>query len=597
MGGFRLYRTGSPYNAVELPAIDYCQSFDTMFITHLDHPVTKLTRADHDSWSFTQVSFGPDISPPASATATATVVNVDSSNGGNAYFPQPSTYVVSAVNEDTGQESRASAASTAVNDLGLKRNYTTISWSAVSGATFYRIYKSMNAATFGFIGETTETSFRDDNINADLADAPVVGWNPFATQGNYPSTVCFFEQRLWLGKTRNAPNAVYGSRSADFENMDKARPLKADDALAIACSSGKVNAINQLVPAKNLLALTSDSLFVVRGANDDYLSPSPPPKVERQNGRGASTLKALLIDNVTFFQPSIGTEVRTMDFDFQIDGFQSNDVSIFSPDFFNNHQIIDWCYAGEPLSVIWAVRDDGKLLAFTWQQEQQVWGWTEMKIDGEVQSICAVAENGEDRVYLIVKRRIGGDDVYYVEHMASAKWTDFADACFLDCAITYAVDEARDRFDRLDHLEGKTVWALADGFVVKNLVVIDGAVTLPDPASLVTIGLPVVAEVETLPLTLQAENGASTGKLQTTGRAALQIVDTIGITVGRKSDLQNDVITRTQEPLGKQANPYSGVVRAQMDQAVGFETTIVIQQANPLPMKVTAAYVEAKSAG
>lgn len=597
MGGFRLYRAGSPYNASELPAIDYCQSFDTMFIAHLDHPVTKLARADHDDWSFSQVAFGPDIAAPTGATAVSTIANVDATNNGNAYFPQTASYVVSAVNEGTGQESRASSSASASNDLGLKRNYTTINWTASADATFYRVYKSMNGATFGFIGETTATTFRDDNINADLADAPVVGWNPFDGAGNYPSTICFFEQRLFLGKTRNAPNAIYGTRSGDFENMDKARPLKADDSLAIACSSGKVNAINQLVPSKNLLALTSDSLFVVRGANDDYLSPSPPPKVERQNGRGASALKALLIDTVTFFQPSIGTEVRTMGFSFEIDGFQSNDVSVFSPDFFTGHRIVDWCYAEEPLSVVWAVRDDGKLLAFTWQQEQQVWGWTEMEIDGEVQSICSVAEEGEDRVYLIVKRVIGGEDVYYVEHMASAKWTDFSDACFLDCAITYSLEEGRTRFDRLDHLEGKSVWALADGFVVKGLTVTGGAIVLPDPAMLVTIGLPVIAEAETMPLTFQAQDGASSGRKQVTGRAHLQVVDTVGMTVGRTAEKQNDVVTRTDEPLGKQSNLYSGVVRAQMDQVVSFETSIVIQQANPLPMKVTAAYVEARNGG
>ncbi|QGP80002.1 hypothetical protein [Sphingobium sp. CAP-1] len=597
MGGFRLYRAGSPYNAVELPAIDYCQSFDTMFAAHLDHPVTKLTRADHYDWSFAQVSFGPDIIAPTGVAAVATVANTDASNAGNAYFPQTASYVVSAVNDETGQESRASSSSSAVNDLGLKRNYTTITWSAATGATFYRIYKSMTGATFGFIGETTGTTFRDDNINADLSDAPVVGWNPFEGIGNYPSTVCFFEQRLFLGKTRNAPNAIYGSRSSDFENMDKARPLKADDALAIACSSGKVNAINQLVPSKNLLALTSDSLFVVRGANDDYLSPSPPPKVERQNGRGASTLKALPIDDVTFFQPSIGSEVRAMGFNFEVDGFRSNDVSVFSSDFFTGHRIIDWCYAEEPLSIIWAVRDDGKLLAFTWQQEQQIWGWTEMDIDGEVQSICCVAEKGEDRVYLIVKRHIDGEDVYYVEHMASAKWNDFTTACYLDCAITWALDEERSHFDRLDHLEGKEVWALADGFVVKGLTVIDGAVDLPDPAMIVTIGLPVIAEVETMPLSFQAQDGQSDGKKQVTGRAHLKIVDTVGMTVGRSRAQQNDVVTRTDEPLGKQANLYSGVVRAQMEQMVSFETSIVIRQANPLPMRVTAAYLEVRNGG
>lgn len=596
MGGYRVYRKSTMYAYSTLDSLGYAQRFDGMYVAHLDHPPRKITRAGHTDWTIDTIAFGPTIAAPGSVSAVATIANTDAANSGNAYFPQTSAYVVSAVNEETGQESRASASASALNDLGLKRNYTSVSWSSVAGATYYRVFKSMNGASYGYIGETTGTTFRDDNINGDLSDAPIVGYNPFSGADNYPSVVAFHEQRLFFGKTRNAPNAIYGSRSADFENMDKARPVKGDDSLAIACASGYVNAINQLIPAKNLIAGTSDGIFLIKGANDDYLSPSPPPKAERQNGSGASTLKGLQIDDVTFFQPSVGTEVRTLGFSFEVDGLQSNDVSVYSPDFFVGHRIIDWCYAKEPLSVIWAVRDDGKLLAFTWQREQQVWGWTEMVIDGQVLSVCSVAEDGEHRVYLIVKRYINGEDQYYLEHMGSAKWVDFKAACYLDCSVTYSLETPRSYFDRLGHLEGKSVWALADGFVVKGLTVVNGAVTLPDEVLQVTIGLPVVATAETMPLNPETPAGASTGSVGTTGRAHLRLVDSLGVTAGRKEDRQEAVVTREGEPVGSPAKLFSGIVRVQMEQAVAYETTVVIQQSNPLPMRVTAAYMEAKNA-
>jgi len=596
MGVARLYKVGSPYNAVELPSVDYAQSFDTMYLVHIDHPVGKLTRQSHTSWLFSDVGFGPKIDPPATVTATATNPNTDSANSGNAYFPQPFQYVVSAINESSGQESRASSASSATNDLSLKRNANGIVWSAVADASLYRIYKATNTGAFGYIGETQSLSFTDDNINPDLSDAPIIGDNPFAAPGDYPSSICFFEQRAFFGRTRNRPNAIYGSRSADFENMDHARPLKGDDALSLAATSGKVNAVNQLIPANNLLALTSDSVFQIVGANDDYISPSPPPKVRRQNGRGASDLKALLIDSVTFFQPNIGTEVRTLGFSFEIDGLTSNDISIFSPQFFLNHRIVSWCYAEEPLSVIWAVRDDGHLLAFTWQQEQQVWGWTEMVVDGFVVSVAAVPERGEDRVYLIIRRTIGGVDRYYVEQMGSSKWTDTKRAIYLDCARAYAFTSPVMTVDKLDHLEGRSVWALADGFTVKGLTVINGSVALPNAASIITVGLPMVATAETMPLNLQRPDGSGLGTKQTTGRAHLRVVDTLGITAGRSEATQEPVVTREDEPLGTQADLFTGVVRIEMDQQVGFDTTVVIQQSNPLPMRVTAAYLEASGA-
>ena len=126
---------------------------------------------------------------------------------------------MSAVNDLTGQESRASVAVTVTNDLGLKRNYNQIAYSGVADGTFYRIYKSENGAAFGFIGETTALTFRDDNINADLSDAPIVGWNPFDGPGNYPSSVSFFEQRLFFGGSPQFPQHIWGSAAGDYDTF------------------------------------------------------------------------------------------------------------------------------------------------------------------------------------------------------------------------------------------------------------------------------------------------------------------------------------------------------------------------------------------
>ena len=230
------------------------------------------------------------------------------------------------------------------------------------------------------------------------------------------------------------------------------------------------------------------------GSDGGYLTASPPATVRRQIGRGSSRLNALVIDNVVFYAPSVGSGVRSINYKFEADGLTSDDVTIFSPHFFEDMRIVDWCYAQEPRSVIWAVRSDGKLLAFTWEQAQQVWGWTLCDTDGFVISCCSIPENGEDRVYLIVRRTVGGVERTFIERMASAHWSEIEDCCFLDCAVSYAYDEPRSTFRNLWHLEGRTVWGLVDGFVVKDLVVENGRVTLPASAGAVrtaTFGLTV----------------------------------------------------------------------------------------------------------
>ena len=62
-------------------------------------------------------------------------------------------------------------------------NTITISWTAVAGAEKYDVFKEDNGI-FGFIGETTGTSFTDDNIEADLTDTPPQQKNPFFGPNN-----------------------------------------------------------------------------------------------------------------------------------------------------------------------------------------------------------------------------------------------------------------------------------------------------------------------------------------------------------------------------------------------------------------------------
>jgi hypothetical protein len=593
MSAARIYRTFSPYYGADLPEIDWEQSADTMYLAHLSYPPNKLVRASHTSWTFTNLTFAPTVTTPSGVSATPTYVNTDSANSGAADNPQVARYVVTAIDDDTGRESRASSIVSATNSLNLTKNWNTIAWSAVAGAERYRVYKSNNTSDFGYIGTTDQLTFRDDNIGPDFSDGPPQAYNPFPTSDDYPSTVTFYQQRLGWARSNNHPNAMWFSRSGEYENMDISRPLKASDSLSFALVAGKVNAVNQLVPMNQLLALTSDSVFAVSGGPEGFLTPSN-IVTQRQTGRGSSRLNPLIIDNVSFYQTSIGAAVRTLGYEFQSDGYNSNDITIFSPHFFRGHTIVSWAYSAEPLSVVWAVRDDGSLLAFTWQQEQQVWGWTLCETDGAVESVCTISENGEDRLYLTVRRTINGVSRLFIERMASALWDDVSQTCFMDAAITYAFDTPQTVLRNLDHLEGKNVVALADGAVISGLTVSGGIVTLADEASYVTIGLPFTATVETLPLAQQTQGGWSLARPQQVSRVELRVKDSRGFLVGPSDDNLIEPRVRSSEPYGSPPNLQTGMVEAILPPMIrsgdrgDAGVTIVVQSPDPLPLTLTA---------
>jgi hypothetical protein len=594
----RVYRVGSPYNSSELVEIDSEQTADVLYLAHTNHPPTKLTRGGHTLWTFADVAFTPVIAAPGGVGGSATTPNTDSANSGNAYFPQPATYVVTAYNELTGQESRASATVTLTNDLALKRNYNTVSWSAVAGATEYRVYKAENSQLYGHIGRTSALTFRDDNIGPDLGQGPPIADNPFDSAGNYPGCVTFFEQRSVWGRTTNRPNAVFFSRSADYENMDFTRPTVENDAFVIGLVANKVNVVNQLTPTKDgLLALTSNNIFSILGSNQDYLTAAPPPRIRPEISRGSSRLNTITIDNVSFYETAKTGEIRTIGFNFEIDGIKSDDITIFSRHLFENFDTVAWAYGEKPASAIIMIRDDGKALCLTWDQAQQVWGWTLWETDGWFRGVTVVTEGGEDRFYLLVERERGGDTALFVERMASELWEDQVDACYLDCARTFTNEVAVDVVDRMDHLEGRTVVAWVDGAAVTTyngqpLVVTDGRVQLPVAGLKITVGLSYEALIETLPLAVQTGQGWSVARPQQAKKVSINLKNSRNVKAGVDEDQLFEIKTRENEDWDAPIDLFTGWQEVDMAGTSGNETVVTIKSDAPTPMHVAAVLVE-----
>lgn len=600
MGIARLYIAGTPFNAVDLAGLDHVQSADVIYFAHINYPPQKITRLGHTEWDFSPVSFGPVADPPTGVNAVASSPNQDTtlSNGdtnqNSQWYPRAKTYAVASVYV-SGQISRLSASSTAVNDLGLKGNYNTVSWTADPDADYYLIFAhDNNSQSFGYLGRSETNSFVDGDggVAPDYADGPRIGEDPFDGDGNYPSTVTFHQQRLFWGRTINKPNGIWGSQSADFENMDTSRPTKADDATTFALVSDRVNAVQQLASLKSLLALTSDGIFSIGGQDGGALTATQISS-ERQIGRGASRLDPLVIDSVLFFRPNQGSSIRTLGYTFEADGYRSNDVAIFSPHFFDGFDIVSWAFQQEPYACIWAVRSDGKLLCFTWEQEQQVWGWTLCETSGLVEGVAVITEMGMDRVYLAVRRTLAGQEDVFIERMALPLLVseDLVDSCYLDCAVTQKTEEPTDTITNLQHLEGETVMAFADGYVVEDLVVVDGRVTLEFEAKTITVGLPYTGEIETLPLGLASDQGTRHVDRQMMADVVVRVEKTRGILVGSGGGELFEVKQRELEELDEPIELKTGDFAVNVSPKWSDAATLRVVQEYPLPATINALFL------
>lgn len=591
MGVARIYSAFSPYPHGVVKDVDYAQTADVVYTVHLDYPVYRATRVSHISWTYNPVTFAPTVAIPATPTGSASSPNT------TGYIATVYRYKITAVGGTTEQESRPSAFLQLTNDLTLAGNFNTLTLPAMpAGVTRYILYKEMGG-TYGYIGGTDGTTFVDGNpqLQPILSDTPPIGQSPFDAAGKYPSTANFHDQRLYLAGTRNLPNAVWGSQPADFENMDISRPSKPDDALSFALVAERVNSVFQLASMEDLLLFTSNGVFAVNGGGDN--EPMTPSAIvpKRQNSRGGNRLNPIVLDDIVFYRPNKGTAVRTLGFQFEIDGYQSNNITVFSPHLFSGWDITSWVYVEEPYSAIFAVRNDGMLLCFTWEAEQQVWGWTPMEIGGKVLEVSAITEGGYDRLYALIERTINGVVRRFHERMSLPHVDDIATANHLDCSVTQVyAPPGSNIVSGLWHLEGATVSAHYDGYVSHDLVVSGGQVTLPNGylATVATVGLRYYGEIETLPLVLNSRAGSAHVNQQNIAKIVIRAVDTQGLTAGITGTELEAISERWDGELVPDTDQrdYSLTPRGNWKPS----TTLTIKQNEPLPAHITGLFIEPK---
>jgi hypothetical protein len=257
-------------------------------------------------------------------------------------------------------------------------------------------------------------------------------------------------------------------------------------------------------------------------------------------------------------------------------------MTVMSSHLFQGHTILEWAYQQIPFACIWAVRDDGVLLGFTYLQEQQVAAWHRHDTDGLYESVCTIVEWNVDAVYVVVNRTINGQQKRYIERFDSRQFTNVQDAFFVDAGLSYNGGPVT-TFSGLDHLDGQTVSILADGNVHPQQVVTGGSVTLEYAASVVHIGLPVTAEITTLNLSVAGQNIVD--KKKQISKVSLICAASRGIMAGPDSSHLREYkdqsgVLGSGTPIPMQ----TGMFEILTPSAWGKNGTVVVQQADPLPL-------------
>lgn len=338
-----------------------------------------------------------------------------------------------------------------------------------------------------YVSATVVTAVMQGNFNrpgnafkswAEAAWSDVRGW---------PGAIAFFQNRLSFGGTKYDPNGSWSSVTDDYENLQRDIPQVDDNAIYQRLMGRTVNSIKWLVPIKALVCLTDNSEWTIQAGNDGTFT-FDSLKLDQQTYWGANAqVEPVVLGNAVVFAQRDGGSVRSIGYDYSIDGYTGNDLSVMSQHLLDGYSIVDWAYQQTPSSVLWVVRSDGVLLSFTFHKEHDVWAWAQHHTDGKFESAACIPGDGQDDVYFIVKRTINGQSKRFVERMAARDVSNVANFYGFDCGATYK-GTATTTISGLTWLEGANVGVLADGKLYSKTVS-SGSITLDKAASTVHVGL------------------------------------------------------------------------------------------------------------
>lgn len=441
------------------------------------------------------------------------------------------------------------------------------------------------------------------------------------TQEVFPTSVFFFKERLGISLVGGKVPQIAFSQTGDYENFDPLVGGEVTDESAILSDLvvGEVDVVNWCVGLDDVLVATESNFLLVSPATTaENFSPTN-IKIDYLSSNGAGKIAPVVYGDSVIYVDEKNSSLFTNGYYWESDGYKTAKISWAAEDLLENG-LKAICYQKDPDSVLWSVTKEGDLVSLTYESSQNVTAYALHATDGEVESICCIpsSDGKKEEVWLNVKRTLpDGSIKYCIEVMQSNTYDNLLWAktrrevsnenyklakeylkktfWHVDSGIEKQNEETFTEVDGLEHLEGKSVCAIADGEHIKDLIVEEGKVRLGKPCNYAIVGLPY--EGYFVPNTINAgsQNGASQGKTQR--------IHAVTIRLFRSRDFKcGDGVRMKEVIVSKNGVAGEGVITG--DIRIAFPGTysnrysedssaeIVIKQDKPYPLCVNGLILE-----
>lgn len=424
LDGATPYEIVSPYAEADLPDVDIGQwGNDTLYIVHPDYAPRKLARTSDTSWAISTPEF-----TGITTSTSYTISTVDTTNDGVTLVGTPTLVDSLAVRMFIVSDGGSDALPGGIAD---DKTVYYVKWNSTH--SIWELYPTLADHAAG--------TNKVDLSSTGTGTLALFAVEDFRLDDHFPRFVTSYEQRMVMGGPNYDPNAIFGSQIMDPESFANTEGTDADGWQHNLYRS-QFDDVLWAIGDTALLAGATNALWRIGGA-ESILSAANTPVIRAQSGVGCSAMKPVLFQEFIVFAERGGRRIRSTSYNQDVEKHVTEDMTQLSPHI-TESGVKEMTYSQLPFPILWAAREDGKVITLSFSRAMGVAAWSEHDFSGEVESVVAVPHSSEatglhqdDRVWFVVKRTINGSVERHVEYIDFAGWRDPTYARYVDSSVSF----------------------------------------------------------------------------------------------------------------------------------------------------------------
>lgn len=218
----------------------------------------------------------------------------------------------------------------------------------------------------------------------------------------YPRAVGVFQERMVFGGNKLKPCTLWCSKTGDWSNF--VQGAESTSPIFATANTDNIDSIQWMSIAKSYIMFGSLSGEWYFGSSDGGAVKQSNFSFQKLSNFGSTKgVDAVQFGDATIVAKNGGKEVIDVSYNTLSEQGTGSNLSLFASHLFEASSVKDMACTLSPNSILWILSNDGKLLSFTYEGNNNVFAWSRHEILDGVSAITSFRRGERDILAMLVK--------------------------------------------------------------------------------------------------------------------------------------------------------------------------------------------------